>query len=123
MVLFLFGMIAAANASTYILNQTQIHVSDRMIQFGDYLDKKMQEKGHTPVQDGEVPEYVVDLSFTTYKSRNFEHAKSVVNLVNVNTGQLELAKEADVRCYTQVCTAGTASKAIRQSIDLFGKAL
>ncbi len=123
MVILFFSFITSAQAAcTYQLNQTQVHIGDRSIVFGDYLHQQVQAKGYAEVTENNAPDFVVDLNLRTYQDKHFEHVRSNLSMINVSNGSV-FTKEADTRCFTQMCAAKDGAKVIRKSIDDFGKTL
>lgn len=122
MLIFIFSLISSAHACTYQLNQTEVHMGDRSIYFGDYLHQKVQAKGYNEVESGKAPDYAVDLNLKTYAGDHFQHVQSTVSLINMSDASV-FSKSADTRCYMQLCGAKDGAKVIRKSIDDFGKNL
>ena len=122
MFILLFSLFSSAGACTYVLNQTQIHISDRTVHFGDYLNQKLFAKGYLLAMEGEDINYKVNLDFQLLVKSHFEYAHSNVSIQRVSDSS-GFYREVSVRCYTQSCIAKDAAKAIRKSIDDFSSAL
>jgi hypothetical protein len=118
----LFALVSSTQACTYQLTDTAVYAADRYVFFGDYLNQQMQKKGYVQASQNEDAKYKVEMNFQTYDRTHFQfsHAKtSIEELVSKAT----FFRDAEVRCYTEICTAKDAAKAIKKSIDEFERKL
>ena len=122
LLLNLFSSDAMANHCSYHLEQTQIHVDDRTVQFGDFINQQLLLKGYSVVESGGTPTFLIEVTYRTYDSTHFQHALARVTMTELVSGNM-IFKESDTRCYTQNCAVKDAAKVIKSSIQDFEKIL